>query len=573
MRESGMSEIQDSALASERAAPEPAGPLSAGAPAAALALSAALAACGGGGGSAAAPAPPPPAMPTAADASRFMAQASMGAERSQMTQLQNLGYAAWIDQQMALPPSMSRIAWLTSQGYNVAGVNNVNVNGFNGFDACVWRKLIASPDTLRQRVTLALSEITVVSILGLAGGWRQFAAAAYLDLLEANAFGNYRTLLQQISTSPAMGTYLTFRGNLKANTTTGSLPDENYARELMQLFTIGLVQLNLDGTPKLVNGATQETYTLADITGMARIWTGWDWDVSITGTNTPDYQTRPMVQIASRHETGASTFLGSTVPAGQDGATAMSSALDTLFAHPNVAPFISKQLIQRLVTSNPGPAYVQRVTSVFLDDGTGVKGNLAAVVKAVLLDDDARSAASIASASFGKLREPMLRFVNWARAYGATSASDTWSIGDTSDPATRLGQSPLRSATVFNFFRPGYVPPNSGIANAALVAPEFQITNESTVVGYINFMQSVVASGLGDFKADYTSLLALADTSQALIDEINTVLAAGQLSAATVTTMKTALDSMASGTAAARANRVYAILVLVLAAPEFLVQK
>ena len=539
------------------------------APTLALLSAAALTACGGGGGSAASA--PPAVMPSAAEASRFLAQASMGADRTQIARVQAVGYAAWIDEQIALPPSTSRVDWLVSQGYDAAGVNSVNKNGLNGFDASVWRKLIASPDTLRQRVTLALSEIVIASILGLSGGWRQFAAASFLDLLEANAFGNYRSLLQEVSLSPAMGEYLTYRGNVKANASTGALPDENYARELMQLFAIGLVQLNLDGTPKLVNGLPQDTYALADITGLSRIFTGWDWDLSVGAGNTPDFQRRPMIQVASRHETGASTFLGSTVLAGQDGATSLTSALDIIFAHPNVAPFVSRQLIQRLVTSNPSPAYVQRVATVFVNDGHGVKGNLAAVVRALLLDDEARTAGT--AASYGKLREPILRLTGWARATGVTSASDAWAIGDTSDPASRLGQSPGRSPSVINFYRPGYVPPNSAIGTAALVAPEFQITNESSVAGYINFMQTLVGSGIGDVKADYTALLVLADGSQALLDELNLVLAAGRLSAATLATMKSALDSMASGTAATRANRVYAALVLVLAAPEYLVQK
>ncbi len=512
-------------------------------------------------------------MPLATDASRFLAQSAMGADRTQMTRVQTLGYAAWLDEQFALPQSTSRCDWLVAQGYDAAGVNNVNKNGFGGFDACVWRKLLSSPDVLRQRVTLALSEILVASVLGLSGGWRQFSAAHYLDLLEDNAFGNYRNLLQAVSTSPAMGEYLTFRGNLKANATTGALPDENYARELMQLFTIGLLQLNLDGTPKLVNGKAQETYTLDDITGLARIFTGWDWDTSVGGGNTPDFQRRPMVQIASRHETGASTFLGSTVPAGQDGLTSLNSALDIIFAHPNVAPFVSRQLIQRLVTSNPAPAYVQRVATVFLDNGKGVKGDLKAVIRAILLDDEARNSTNLSSTTFGKLREPMLRFVAWARAFGATSASDAWAIGDTSDPASRLGQSPLRSPTVFNFFRPGYTPPNSPIGTATLVAPEFQITNESSVVGYINFMQSVVANGIGDVKADYSALVPLADNAQSLLDELNTVLAAGQIDATTLAALKTAIDSLPAGTATARNNRIYAALVLVLSAPQFVVQK
>ena len=546
---------------------------------AALFAATSLAACGGGGDSAApppvagTPPPPPGPPPTTIESARFIGQASVGADRAQIARVQAIGYAPWIDEQMATPQSMSRCDWLVSKGYDQAGVSNANKNGFGGFDACVWRKLISSPDVLRQRVVMALSEIMVVSVTGLSGGWRQFSGANYLDLLENNAFGNYRTLMQQVSTCPAMGEYLTFRGNIKYNATTGAQPDENYARELMQLFTIGLTQLNLDGTPKLVGGLPQDTYSLTDITGLARIFTGWDWDFSVGAGNTPDYQRRPMVQTASRHETGASTFLGSTVPAGLDGATSLSQALDIIFAHPNVAPFVSKQLIQRLVTSNPTPAYVQRIATVFLNDGAGVKGNLQAVIKAILIDDEARSGAGLANNSFGKLREPVLRFLGWARGFGATSPGDLWAIGDTSDPGTRLGQSPLRSPSVFNFFRPGYVPPNSGISAASLVAPEFQLANESSVVGYINYMQGVVANGVGDVKADYTTLIALADNAPALLDELNLVLTANQLSAATLAAINSAVGSMPSGTATARNNRIYAALVLVLASPEFLVQK
>ncbi|MEI8031358.1 MAG: DUF1800 domain-containing protein [Comamonadaceae bacterium] len=535
-----------------------------------------LAACGGGAGNAVqmSPAPAPtPLQPTAVEASRFLAQACMGADRAQMSSIQAGGYSAWLESQFTMPQTMSRCDWLVSKGYDSVGVNNANKNGTTGFDACTWRKLISSPDTLRQRVTLALSEILVVSIAGLSGGWRAFSAANYLDILENNAFGNYRTLLQQVSTSPAMGEFLTFRGNVKYNATTGALPDENYAREVMQLFTIGLLQLNLDGTLKLVGSQAQETYALTDITGLARVFTGWDWDMSVGNGSTPDFQRRPMVQTASRHETGASTFLGATVAAGLNGADSLSAALDIIFAHPNVAPFVSKQLIQRLVTSNPSPAYVQRVASVFQNDGTGVKGNLKAVIRAILLDDEARSAANLTSTSFGKLREPILRFVAWARAFGATSPSDAWAVGDTSDPATHLSQSPLRSPTVFNFFRPGYVPPNSALSRSSLLAPEFQLANESSVVGYVNYMQGVISNGVGDVKADYTALLVLADNTQSLLDEINAVIAAGQLGGATLATLKAALDSMPTGTSAAHANRVYAALLLVMAAPEFLVLK
>ena len=553
---------------------------------AALAASAALAACGGGGGDssgsdggagagAGAGGGATPTAPSAAEASRFLAQASMGASRADIARVQAIGYAAWIDEQFATPAAPTRWDALVAGGFADPSFKN----GEGGFDACAWRKLIASPDTLRQRVTLALSELMVVSIDSLTGGgWKAFAAANYLDLLEANAFGNYRDLMQAVSTNTAMGMYLTFRASKKANPASGSLPDENYARELMQLFTIGLVQLNPDGSTKLVAGQPVPTYALADITGLARVFTGWDFDLQgqtgAVGTATPDFMRRPMVQIAGRHELGAKTFLGITIPANTDGVQSLKIALDAIFAHANVAPFVCRQLIQRLVASNPSPAYVARAAAVFNDDGSGVRGNLKAVVKAILLDDEARSATVAAGVSAGKLREPMLRFVAWARAWSATSPSDLWQIGDTSSASTRLGQSPLRSPSVFNFFRPGYVPPNSAIATAALVAPEFQITNESTVVGAVNYLQRAVSgAGVGDLAANYASLLAFADDAVALVAEINLVLAAGQLSAATATTISTAVATLAGGSDANRLKRIYASLTLVMATPEFVVLK
>ena len=566
--------------------------------AAALAAAALLAACGGGGGDAAttlpvgtapspapapapspspAPAPtpaPPPVAPTPTEASRFLAQASMGASRAQIASVQSLGYSAWIDAQFATAQSTSRWDLLVAGGFNAAA----NKNSEAGFDAVTWQKLLSSPDTLRQRMTLALSEIMVTAIDGLVGGsWRSFAAANYLDLLEANAFGNYRSLMQAISTNTAMGMFLTFRGSMKANPVSGSLPDENYARELMQLFTIGLVQLNIDATPMLSNGATTPTYGQSDITGLAPVFTGWDFDLggqtAAVATATPDFIRKPMVQIAGRYETAAKNFLGTTISASTDAVTAMKMALDTIFNHANVGPFVSRQLIQHLVTSNPSPAYVARVATVFNDDGSGIKGNLQAVIKAILLDDEARSASVAAGVSAGKMREPILRFTGWGRAWTVASASNAWNVGNTSDPATRLSQSPLRSPTVFNFFRPGYVPPNSAIATASLVAPEFQLNNESSVVGVVNYLQKAVGGGVGDLLADYSSLLAFVDDTAGMVGEINLVLAAGQLSAATVTTIATAVATMSTGTDALRLKRIYAALTLVIAAPEFVVLK
>lgn len=529
----------------------------------ALAAATLLTACGGGGSEGGSDngstSPTVVESIATAQAARFLAQASMGATHELMTRVQTVGYSKWLDEQMAMPATQSRWDWLMAKGFNAIE----NKNGQAGIDAALWFKLLKSPDTLRQRVTLALSEIVVASLDGFTGAWRAFTGAAYMDILEANAFGNYRTLLQQVTLSTSMGEYLTYRGNAKANPKTGSMPDENYAREILQLFTIGLLKLNPDGT-----ASEQETYTQADISGLARVFTGWDSDLAGGTSDTPDYRKRPMVQVGNKYEPGEKTFLGATIGSGVDAATALGQALDAIFAHPNVAPFVAKQLIQRLVTSNPAKEYVARVAAVFNNNGSGVKGDLKAVIKAILLDQEARSAATLANPGFGKVREPVLRFTAWARAYNVTSPSDAWAIGNTSEPSSRLGQSPLRSPSVFNFFRPGYVPPALGV-----VAPEFQIVNETSVVGYANYMQTAISKGIGDVKADYSSLLPLADNVPGMVDEINLVLAAGQLSADTLTLIRNAVASMATGTDAARANRVYAALTLVMASPEFIVQK
>jgi len=535
----------------------------------------ALAACGGGNGAISAapptPTPPPPVVivpPTQTQASRFLSQTSMGATKVEIDKVVSQGYDAWITAQFATPRATSHWDWLVAAGYNVAA----NQNNQNGFTNTVWRQVISGEDQLRQRVTSALSNFIVVGIDGIMGtSYQQFAAAAYLDVLADNAFGNFRELIERVSLNLAMGYYLTFINNKKANPTTGAQPDENYARELMQLFTLGLYNLNADGTLQLSGGNPVETYAPADVSGLARVFTGFRADGS--DFNTPDRARRPLIQLATDHETGAKTFLGATIPAGTDGFASLKIALDTIFAHPNVPPFVSKQLIQRLITSNPSPAYVGRVSTIFANNGSGVRGDMKAVIRAILLDTEARSDASLTSTSAGKLREPVIRLTNWARAFGVTSPSNAWAIGDTNSQTTRLGQTIGKSPSVFNFFRPGYTPPNTVISTGQLVAPEFQVTNELSVVGYINYMQTLIQSGTGDVKADYTSILTKATDSAALISEINLVLASGNLSTATIATIKTAVDAIGTTTPALLANRVYTAILLTMASTDYIVQK
>lgn len=538
---------------------------------AAAGAAAALSACGGGGGSSGASGPTVAGAPSANTAAitperaaRFLIQAAFAATDAQISRVQTLGYSAWIDEQFAMPRSLSNWDWMDAKGYQVAA----NVDNFNGFENSLWRKLISSPDGLRQRMTLALSEIFVVSLLGLPVAWRGFLAAGYVDMLEANAFGTYRQLLQDVTLSPAMGVYLNMRGNQKADTATGRMPDENYAREVMQLFSIGLLELETDGTLK--GGRAQETYNAQTIANLARVFTGWDLD----GANRTEagYTRRPMTNFPIRHDSAAKTIFGTTIPAGTAPAFALSATLDALANHPNVAPFLSRQLIQRLVTSAPTPAYVGRVAAVFNDNGQGQRGDFKAVIKAILLDDEARRDPAPTDATRGRLQEPVVRFIQWARTFSLGSPTDLWNIGVLSDPATRLGQSPMRSPTVFNFFRPGYVPPNSELGKQGITAPEFEITDESTTVGWVNFAQTFVVSGVGETRPSYTAELALAADAAALVQRVARLLAPGNLSAATQSLITQAVGTLPSATEANRLNRVYAAVHLVLAAPEYLVQ-
>ena len=536
-------------------------------PLAAAAATALLAACGGGGSAGTpTPSPPPPPAIGDADASRFLAQAGFSASSADIATVKANGYSAWLDAQFALPVANGHFDWMVANGYAV----DTHRNDFGGADNTLWRKLMSSPDPLRQRVVLALSEIFVISMAGLPVSWRGFAVAAYVDMLEQRAFGNYRDLLEAVSLSCGMGVYLSMRGNQKGDPKTGRQPDENYAREVMQLLSIGLYQLNADGSPKLdANGKPQETYGQTDITNLAQILTGWDFDGA--STTDPSFMKKPMVNNAARFTPGPKKVLNVDVPASADGPGALKIVLDTLAGHPNVGPFLSRQLIQRLVASNPSPAYVARVAAVWADNGAGVRGDLKAVIRAILLDAEARSASGAPGA--GKLREPLQRFIQWGRTFGVASPSGQWAIGDTTNPATRLGQSPLRSPSVFNFFRPGYVPPNSVLGTNSVTAPEFQLCNESTVAGYLNFLQTAIAGGIGDLKAAYTAELALSSDAVALVADLALRLGGGGISAATQATISTAVATISASTDAGKLNRVQAAILMLMACPEYQVQK
>ena len=459
--------------------------------------------------------PVEPGLMTRPRAARLLARAGFGGNAAEIENVRTLGYKGWLAQQFAMPQTQGRVDWMVANGYYFETADGSPDRP--AAEHTIWRKLISGADVLRQRVTLALSEIFVISMIPVTLPYRGFATAAFMDLLEANAFGSYRDLLIGVSKSPAMGKYLSFMGNKKANGL-GSSPDENYAREVMQLFSIGLVKLKLNGTPDLLNGELQPTYTQTDVTQLARVFTGWDASKGPTGSPKYYHVTTPMFNRESSHEPGASSFLDITVPAGTDGETSLKLAIDALMNHPSMAPFIGRQLIQRLVTSNPSPEYVERVATAFRGDGTAAgAGDMKATITAILLDEEARKREYRESPNRGKLREPMVRFIQWARTFGLTSTDNVWNINSLSSVVTGLGQSPIRSPSVFNFFRPGYIPPSSSLGNRGITAPEFQIANETTVCSYINFMQKVISGGIGGMSADYSALMPLVEHPHYLV--------------------------------------------------------
>lgn len=556
----------------------------------ALAL-ATLAACGGGGGSSlpepgggggAPPAPPPISK---ADAFRFLNQASFGATEADISRLTSLGdsqtaYARWIDQQLAQPASLQ----LPTVQMAFASLANPAQMLFtlNQDRQEIWfRNALQSPDQLRQRVAFALSQILVVSQQSALQNL-PFALADYYDLLARGAFGDFRQLLQDVTLHPAMGVYLNMLGNQKPDEARNIRPDENYARELLQLFTIGLVELNPDGTARNgPDGVPLPAFDQAVIEGFANVFTGWHF------AGAPDFsqarptrfnQVQPMQAYPEQHSPLPKQLLQypgvakPLLPAGQAALQDLNDALDNIFNHPNVGPFIARHLIQKLVTSNPSPQYVARVAARFDDDGGGRRGQLDAVVRAVLLDAEARPAATTVVS--GKVKEPLLRLTQLWRAYGAQAANGQYRLGNIS---ASFGQGPLQAPSVFNFFSPSYAPPGE-IADQGWVAPELQIATEylnTTVTnafyGAIFGWNSTVA-GLPSNAVviDIGEETALAGSAGALVDRLAEKLLGGVISPV----LRTEAVAAAGRVPAANAGqRVAEAMYLIATSPEYVVQR
>ena len=537
-----------------------------------LFVSVLLGVAGCGGGSSESPPGPPPLPPiTKAEAFQFLNQATFGATEAEAERLIDMRYEAWIDEQLRQPPSLQLPYMLSLPPPDFMGQLHPD-------RVDIWfRNSLSGADQLRQRVAFALSEILVVSQVGALQA-RPFAVADYYDLLARNAFGNYRDLIEEVTLHPAMGVYLSMLGNERPNPDLNIRPDENYARELMQLFSIGLVQLNPDGTPRLDgNNQPIPTYDQAIIEGFAHVFTGWTW------ANSPSFgsgrvpvrsQYTPMELWPEFHDTGAKQLLNDVVlPPGQTGLRDLADALDNIFNHPNVAPFVAIRLIQRLTTSNPSPGYVRRVADVFNNNGIGVRGDLGAVVRAILLDPEARSSAG--SDASGKLKEPLLRLTQLYRAFNATAGNGSYR--QLAGVSAIFGQGPLQSPSVFNFFSPFYAPPGE-IRNAGLVAPELEIATEYQNTFITNYLL-VQTFGLNqanpdlrqnDVYIDIQEEMDIATDINALIDLAAGKLLGGQISDALRTEIAAMLQRLPEADSALRAAET---IYLIVTSPEYAYQR
>ncbi|HDY7659199.1 TPA: DUF1800 domain-containing protein [Vibrio vulnificus] len=443
-------------------------------------------------------------------------RATFGPTPNSYQQMASVGYQSWLDQQFSMPPSF-HLPLL--QSYVIEGDTPTQSDRV----AVWWHQANHAPDQLRQRVAFALSEIFVVSRYGASLNGRAQELTHYYDMLLEHAFGNYRDLLEAVTRHPVMGDYLSMMANQHADPQKNRFPDENYAREVMQLFSIGLYQLNQDGTPLLNNGALLPTYSQDDIENLARVFTGWHLADKSNGSWTSKQGDwfQAMAPYADKHDSDEKFVMGERFPAGQSIEQDMAQAMAMLTNHANTGPFIARLLIQRLVTSNPSPQYVERVALAFNDNGNGIRGDLKAVIQAILLDPEALNGPT------ERLKEPLISMANLYRALEAKSADPTGRYHNSNGTFFAFGQAPLSSPSVFNFFSPDYAP-NAQMKEKGLVAPEFQILSWNNFINISNQMWSATGNSQYDSEenpkkivVNLAPLEALANDHPALIAELS----------------------------------------------------
>jgi len=572
-------------------------------------------------------------LPNYSAAARFLSQATFGNTYAEIQKVANQSIEKWLDEQLAMSNSFRIETYVKNLHQSMVDSlnikNNVNTNTLTNvgvsnwhFDAAWFQGCMTAPDQLRWRVSFALSEILVTSRVSAFDG-NPYALASYYDVLLDNSFGNYRILLDKITYHPAMGSYLTFLNNHATDVGKQTYPDENYAREIMQLFSIGLYQLNLDGTEKKDNnGQLIPTYNNDDIANLAKVFTGLSWgDGTYLGINAKDnwsytkrmkfygidssdakknpWKTSP--RIVDGHERGTKTFLSSSVDptasrSAMQGEADIQDALNIIFNHPNVGPFVSRRLIQRLISSNPSPAFIQRIATVFNNNGSGVRGDLKSVIRAILLDPEARNCCGDETDAFGKLREPFVRYMNLIKGLNLTATGGVFRNAMVR-VYDQTAQRPLSSPSVFNFYSPDYIP-NGPLKDAGKVGPEFQLLSSQTLTGYFNALNDWLVN---DDPIDYYGLftgetykpnqdpkfntvadyvLTRNDKLPKLLDKYNLILANGRLSTESLNTISQAIKGMpysedANGIPNTNEayRRVRLAIFLIMTSPEYLINK
>lgn len=488
-----------------------------------------------------------------ASAARLLDQATFGPTLATIQQAQSMGVDAWITQQFNTPDTP--LANIPSPLPALCLAANTPTNCE---ESEWWQTVLTGPDQLRQRVAFALSELFVIS----SDTDNATTITYYHNTLAQDAFTNFSTVMHDVTVSPGMGAYLNMLNSNKAPA--GEIPNENYARELMQLFTIGLNQLNDDGSLQLdANGNPIPTYTQAQVQEFAAAYTGWTYATATGGVpakfpnNTANFLA-PMAAVESAHDTTAKTLLnGTTLPAGQTAEEDLAGALANIFNHPNVGPFVCQQLIQHLVTSTPSPAYVARISAVFANNGNGVRGDMQAVIRAILEDQEARAGDTDPTYNGGHLREPMLWMTNYLRAVGFTNTDANSSYFSLSNYSNNLNERPYRSGSVFNFFPPSYVIPQS-----TLNAPEFDLENTASAILRLSLADSFVNNKITSFTIDLSAtspLGVLASSSPGqMVDSLGTLFMHGQMPS----DMRSEILSAIGGLSVAQQVRVATYLVI-----------
>jgi uncharacterized protein (DUF1800 family) len=556
-----------------------------------------LISCGGGGNDSppvsVAPTPIPPIPPVSSvlklnsdqEVVSFLSKMTFGASRGDIEGAINRDASELLSEEFAKPPSYI-LPFVMDYTDDNEGVQH------RSYSAAFWNAMVDGDDQLRQRMVFALSQITVISDLNM--GDRPRMNAHYVDTLYKHAFGNYKELLKEITYTPAMANFLTYyRNRDNSNQNPLQTPDENYAREFLQLFTVGVTELNIDGTQKLVNGMPVETYSNEDIVGLARVFTGLSCG-GIDFWNCEDYdEIAPLVMYQNYHSKNEKQFLGKTIGAYVDGDAAIDQAIDHIFEHPNLAPFIASRLIQRFTASSPTPEYIERVATAFENGsytsadnaqfGEGVRGDLKATLAAILLDEQFFNGEAKSNTD-GKIREPVLRFIHWARAFdvGNVFAENEWALLFHARSNEGLGQQPFQAPSVFNFYRPGFIAPQSYSGNEGLTAPELQIIHEGSVIGYSDWMLEYVFNSsptrdpsLDSFVPDYSYEVTLAEAPEQLAEHLDILLLGGLMKNKTKERITTILNEMPirsdheDNTADDRWNRVAVAVYMAVTSTEF----